>query len=243
MSMHETFIAAPFGNYIKNPEAISVTGTWTLFPQGNRFKSIVKTLRYDRENNGWVNRLGLPNPGLSVGLKKTWSNQVLSIAETSEDEFLIMEDMIPKRMNVEVNLSCPNLPENTVPKLIDNDSPMMFTALNENSVGRDWCIAKVSPLITEDELHHVVDKLNFRQIHLANTIPTEKGGLSGPALKPYVLQLIHYVRGMWGDRMTIIAGGGIRTEDDISEYMDAGADHISLGTVCFSPFKLRKLLR
>ena len=175
-----------------------------------------------------------------------WGSQILSIAETSEDEFIIMEDMIPKRMNVEVNLSCPNLPENTVPKLIDNDSPMMFTALhveNAGLIGRDWCIAKVSPFITGKELRHVVEKLNFRQIHLANTIPTEKGGLSGPALKPYVLQLIHYVRGMWGDRITIIAGGGIRTDDDVTEYMDAGANHISLGTVCFNPFKLRKLLR
>ena len=238
--MREIFIAAPFGNYIKHPNAISVTGTWTLYPQGNRFKSVVKTLRYDRKNNGWVNRLGLPNPGLRVGLEKTWGSQILSIAETSEDEFLIMADMIPNTMNVEVNLSCPNLPENTVPKLTDNDSPMMFTAFEKK---RDWCIAKVSPFITGKELRHVVEKLNFRQIHLANTIPTEKGGLSGPALKPYVLQLIHYVRGMWGDRMTIIAGGGIKTEDDVTEYMDAGANHISLGTVCFNPFKLRKLLR
>jgi dihydroorotate dehydrogenase len=151
-----------------------------------------------------------------------------------------MADMIPNTKSVEINLSCPNLPENTVPKLIDNDSPMMFTAFEKK---RDWCIAKVSPFITGKELHHVVEKLNFRQIHLANTIPTNKGGLSGPALKQYVLQLIHYVRGMWGDHITIIAGGGIRTEDDITEYMDAGANHISLGTVCFNPFKLRKLLR
>ena len=261
MLARETFIAAPFGNYIKNPEAISVTGTWTLHARGSRFRSIVKTLRYNRKEKGWVNQLGLPNPGLRVGLKKTWPNQVLSIAETSEDEFLIMEDMIPNTMNVELNLSCPNLPDSTIPNLIDNDSPMIFTAQSMNishpprpivvnhtimdslHISRKWCIAKVSPLITEDELHHVVDKLNFRQIHLANTIPTDKGGLSGPTLKQYVLQLIHYVRGIWGGHMTIIAGGGIRTEDDISEYMDAGADHISLGTVCFNPFKLRKLLR
>ena len=239
MLMRETFIAAPFGNYIKHPNALSVTGTWTLYPQGNRFKSVMKTLRYDKENNGWVNRLGLPNPGLRVGLEKTWGYHILSIAETSEDEFLIMADMIPNTKSVEVNLSCPNLPENTVPKLIDNDSPMMFTAFEKK---RDWCIAKVSPFITGKELHHVIEKLNFRQIHLANTIPTEKGGLSGPALRPYVLQLIRYIRGMWGDRMTIIAGGGIRTKRDISEYMDAGANHISLGTVCFNPLRLRKLL-
>ena len=129
--MRETFIAAPFGNYIKHPNALSVTGTWTLYPQGNRFKSGMITLRYDKENNGWVNRLGLPNPGLRVGLEKTWGYHILSIAETSEDEFLIMADMIPNTKSVEVNLSCPNLPENTVPKLIDNDSPMMFTAFEK----------------------------------------------------------------------------------------------------------------
>ena len=66
MLMRETFIAAPFGNYIKHPNALSVTGTWTLYPQGNRFKSVMKTLRYDKENSGWGNRLGVPNPGLRV---------------------------------------------------------------------------------------------------------------------------------------------------------------------------------
>ena len=234
----EIFIAAPFGNYITHPEAISVTGTWTLNPRGNRFKSIIKTLRYDRKEKGWVNQLGLPNSGLKVGLDKTWPNQVLSIAETSEDEFLIMEDMIPNTMNVEVNLSCPNLPESTVPKLLNNDSSKIFTS----SRMRDWCIAKVSPFISEKELEYVIDKLNFKQIHFANTIPTKKGGLSGPSLKPYVLQLIHYVRGIWGDAITIIAGGGIKTKNDISEYINEGANHVSLGTVCFNPIRLRKLL-
>ena len=244
---HKTFIAAPFGNYIKHPNAISVTGTWTLHARGNRFNSIIKTLRYNRKEKGWVNRLGLPNPGLQVGLRKTRKTHILSIAEIEKDDFSVMSDMIPNTMNVEVNLSCPNLPNSTVPKLTDNYSPYQFTTLSMESkyspklVGRDWCIAKVSPFITGEELHHVIEKLNFRQIHLANTIPIKKGGLSGPALKPYVLQLIHYVRGIWGNRVTIIAGGGIRTKRDISEYMDAGADHISLGTVCFNPFRLRKL--
>ena len=244
---YETFIAAPFGNYIKHPNAISVTGTWTLHARGNRFNSIIKTLRYNIKEKGWVNRLGLPNPGLQVGLRKTNENEILSIAEISKDDFSTMIKMIPNTMNVEVNLSCPNIPNSTVPKLTDNYSPYPFTTLSmadhsPKLVGRKWCIAKVSPFITGEELHYVIEKLNFRQIHLANTIPTKKGGLSGPALKQYVLQLIHYVRGMWGDHITIIAGGGIRTKRDISEYMDAGANHISLGTVCFNPLRLRKLL-
>ena len=239
MMSHEIFISAPFGNYIRHRNAITVTGTWTLNPRGNRFKSVIKTLRYDREEGGWVNRLGLSNPGLIVGLKKTWATHVLSIAETSEDEFLIMEDAIPIDINVELNLSCPNLTNHTVPKLLDNDSPKIFTS----SQTRDWCIAKVSPFISEKELEHVIEKLNFKQIHFANTIPTKKGGLSGPALKPYVSQLIRFVRTIWGDAITIIAGGGIQKKDDISEYINEGANHVSLGTVCFNPIRLRKLLR
>ena len=64
------FISAPFGNYIKHKNAISVTGTWTLNPRGNRLWSILTTLRYDFESRGWRNKLGLPNPGVKNGLHK-----------------------------------------------------------------------------------------------------------------------------------------------------------------------------
>ena len=60
---HETFIAAPFGNWIKPVGCVPVTGTYTLHPQGNRLWRILRTLRYDFKNQGWRNRLGLPNPG------------------------------------------------------------------------------------------------------------------------------------------------------------------------------------
>ena len=40
----------------------------------------------------------------------------------------------------------------------------------------------------------------------------------------------------------IIAGGGISEKEDIKRYIDLGADHISLGTVCFNPVKLGRLL-
>ena len=62
------FISAPFGNYVKPKGCISVTGTFTRNPQGNRLWSVLKTLRYNRKLGGWVNKLGLPNPGLLKGL-------------------------------------------------------------------------------------------------------------------------------------------------------------------------------
>ena len=57
------FISAPFGNYMTHPNALSVRGTFTYKPNGNRFYSIIKTLRYRRRLRGWANRLGLPHPG------------------------------------------------------------------------------------------------------------------------------------------------------------------------------------
>ena len=41
-----TFISAPFGNYLKFKNAVSVTGTWTYKPRPGLFKQVVKTLRY-----------------------------------------------------------------------------------------------------------------------------------------------------------------------------------------------------
>ena len=62
------FISAPFGNFIKNDKAISVTGSWTLAPRPGRFTQIIKTLRYTK--TGWRNKLGLRNPGIDHALKK-----------------------------------------------------------------------------------------------------------------------------------------------------------------------------
>ena len=62
-------------------------------------------------------------------------------------------------------------------------------------------------------------------------------------LRPYTLELIKLVRENWGDAVTIIAGGGIKNWQDIYQYLSKGADHVSLGTVCFNPLALRKILK
>ena len=62
------FIAAPFGNYIKTANTISVTGSWTIEQRKGRVLQILRTLRYTKR--GWVNKIGLRNPGFKIGLKK-----------------------------------------------------------------------------------------------------------------------------------------------------------------------------
>mgnify|MGYP001194703871 CR=1 FL=1 len=223
------FIAAPFGNYIRTKNSISVHGTFTLYPQGNRVWSVLKSLRPSKE--GWTNRLGLPNPGIAKGLFKASINDVISIAEVNRNEFQEMNKIIPQATSIELNLSCPNskiLPWDHIKQWPNKD--------------RKWCIAKMSPLTTPEEIEYVLNQ-GFRQLHFSNTLPHKKGGLSGKSLIPYTKRLINIVRDDFKSyNIEIIAGGGVTTKEDITEYINEGADHISIGSGWFRPLKMRKLI-
>ena len=229
--MNNFFIAAPFGNYIKPKGCIPVAGTFTLNARGNRFLAVAKTLRYNSAQGGWVNKLGLPNPGIRNGLEK--NPTVISIAEIDKGDFQRLNVLIPENQSIELNLSCPNLD-----KKLSWESAKCFTPNT-----RKWCIAKMSPLTTPEEIKFVVEYLGITQLHFSNTLPTIRGGLSGPMLRGYTTELIELARSEYGNSVEIIAGGGVSDFGSVTDYLSSGANHISLGSVCFNPFKLRKLLR
>jgi len=236
------FISAPFGNYIKPVGCIPVTGTFTLHPRGNRLWSVLKTLRYNRALGGWVNKLGLPNPGLRAGLERHIRGEVLSIAETERGDFQKMNHIIPLDQSLEINLSCPNI------ELLNNINGSSTLPIDDAKVfarvkSRKWCIAKLSPLISPEEIEFIIEEMGFRQLHFSNTLPVSGGGLSGVTLKPFTMKLIDVVRERWGDSIEIIAGGGVTEFGAVSDYLSAGANHVSIGSVCLNPFKLRKLLK
>jgi dihydroorotate dehydrogenase len=224
----KTFIAAPFGNYIKTSNTISVTGSWTIERRNGRIKQIVKTLRYTKK--GWINKIGLRNPGFDYGIKKHKKDEVFSIAGIEKDDWKVFAESIPNETNLEINMSCPNI-ENHFTTGIENFSYDT----------RQWYIGKISPLTTFDELEKYISEFNFKQIHACNTLPIDRGGLSGKELVPYTSKFIMHIKEYY-PHIEIIAGGGISEKEDIKRYIDLGADHISLGTVCFNPVKLGRLL-
>ena len=74
--MTKYFFAAPFGNYLKFTNAISVTGSWTVEPRPGLLWQIIKTLRYVPNASGgfgWRNKLGLRNAGIHKGLERRGS--------------------------------------------------------------------------------------------------------------------------------------------------------------------------
>ena len=229
------FISAPFGNYIQPSTALAVTGTWTRLPRPGRVKQILKTVRYSFKERGWVNRLGLRNTGISSAVEiHDNDREVLSIGAIEDNDWKRFIEIIPEDYNLEINLSCPNVDE------VEN----IDLRLLNNS--RKWCIAKIPPAPLFPTIsYHYVDALvdmGFKQIHACNAIKMERGGLSGKQVKDCSLDVIKYIKRVH-PHIETIGGGGITTQEDIQDYYNVGADHISLGSVCFTPWKLPALLR
>ena len=55
-------------------------------------------------------------------------------------------------------------------------------------------------------------------------------------LIPYTCNLIKQIQNKYPDTI-IIAGGGVRNWDTANVYLNLGADHLSISTLFFHPFK------
>jgi len=229
------FISAPFGNYLRFSNAISVTGSWTVEPRPGLAMQVAKTLRYVNTDGvwGWRNKLGLRNAGIHKGLERRRSFDVMSIAAIHKHDWINFDSILPELQNIEVNISCPNLDKNE-----DATSFAYFDSFPKFK--RYWCICKIPPTASNDLVDKIVDS-GYNQIHASNTLPSDKGGLSGKILVPHTLRLIEYIKTKH-PHVTVIAGGGITDKWHAHFYRDRGADHVSLGTVCFTPWKIKGII-
>jgi dihydroorotate dehydrogenase len=219
------FINPPFSNYLSFENTISIKGSYTLYPRDGLILQIIKTLRYSFFYSGWVNKIGLRNPGLDYAIKNYNNNSIVSIAILNKNEIPKIINKIPEDMNIELNISCPNAEKKMIDEGIDK-------FLNNK---RKWCIIKLSPNC-DIKLVDNYYKQGFRQFHCCNTFPIEGGGLSGKFLIPYSTKLIKNIKEKYNDTV-IIGGGGIKSKDEIDIYKKAGANHFSISTLCFNPYK------
>ena len=226
------YLAAPFGNHLTQTHMYSVMGTYTLHPRTGLLQQILKTLRYSFHYKGWTNKLGLRNSGIEEGIQKYCldpHHKLISIYGFNQKEWKELSKRT-KGLRIELNLSCPNIQGKGG---YNTSCPVELFDKN--------AIVKMSPLTTEKEIIMYMER-GVRNWHFSNTLPIAQGGLSGRTLMAYNKKLIKFTIGE--DRgAKIIGGGGIRNMADVRFYRDLGCSGVSLGTVCFWPFALRRFSR
>tara|TARA_Y100000741_G_scaffold296957_1_gene237771 strand:- start:1222 stop:1920 length:699 start_codon:yes stop_codon:yes gene_type:complete len=216
------FISPPFGNYINTSKTTPIRGSFTLNERPGKWMQILKTLRYI-PGVGWINKIGLRNPGIDYAVKTYKKGEIISIAIMDKKEIKPILDKIPEDMDIELNISCPNTEKHMI-------GSGLKPFLNSK---RNWCIVKLSPLEKSGTINNLYEE-GFRQFHASNTLPSLKGGISGKKIAPYTKITIKYIKSNWDDTI-VIAGGGIRTMKDVEEYKKIGADHFSVSSLCFNP--------
>lgn len=216
------------------------------------------TPRIAETPSGMLNAIGLQNPGLEEVLAKKlpWLEKefptlpvIANVAGSCEEDYVEVCQQIGKAKNVqaiELNISCPNVRHGgiafgTVPEVAYSltkackavtDLPI-YVKLSPN-VTDIVPIAKAVEDAGADGFSMINTLLGMR-IDLKTRKPllaNQTGGLSGPAIKPVAIRLIHQVAQQ--TKLPIIGMGGIQDEEDVLEMMMAGASAIAIGTLNFT---------
>ncbi len=231
--------------------AVCLKGT-TLEPRlGNKPHRIAETA------NGMLNSIGLQNPGTEIvideimpSLKKNETKFIINISGSSVEEY----GEIAKHFDdsdidaIEINISCPNVKEGGV--AFGNDPEMSFRVVEicrKNTTKP--IITKLSPNQTDiaknaarcidagsDGLA-VINTVTGMAVDIETRKPVignNRGGLSGPSIKPIALLKVHQVYQVSKKHnVPIIGQGGITSANDALEFIIAGAATIGVGTALF----------
>lgn len=220
-------ISPPFGNWLNRPYATSVRGSFTWEARRGLLYHTLKSLRPVK--GGWVNQIGLRNPGLRRAAFDP--RCIYSLVGLADGDWERMLDFAPNDMTPEVNLGCPNVHEYGIPPAVLRVYCEKFHTV----------IAKLPPTEMVDDMAAMCVEAGVKYLHLCNTLPTERGGESGAPLFYRVLPIVERLAYRHRE-IEVIAGGGIYGPAQLHAYRIAGATHFSLATVWFTPWRVAKIL-
>lgn len=201
--------------------------------------------------SGVLNCIGLENPGGDAFIHDVLPTMahhtvplIANISASSIKEFATLADKVsvPGVAAIEVNVSCPNVENEGMTFGID---PKVVESVTKavKAVTTLPVIVKLSPNVTDiAEIARAVEAGGGDSVSLINTllgmainVRTRRpvlgntyGGLSGPAVKPVALRMVHQVS--QAVSIPIIGLGGIVSGTDVIEFMLAGASCVQVGT-------------
>jgi dihydroorotate dehydrogenase (NAD+) catalytic subunit len=205
-------------------------------------------------SSGLLNSIGLDNDGIDAFLEKhldyllgLGTAVIVNIAGHDIAEFGVMAKKLSPFKQiaaVELNISCPNVSGG-----VDFASNPKMTAQVVSQV-RAACdlpiIAKLTPNVTSVvEIAAAAAEAGADAVTLVNTfqgmavnwrkrkpiLGNVLGGLSGPAIKPLALRIVHQVSR--AVKIPIIGVGGIQSIDDVMDFLVTGASAVQIGTANF----------
>lgn len=204
---------------------------------------------------GILNCVGLQNPGIDrfiaeqiPFLRQHDTAIIANVSGNTVEEYCGMIEKISDADVdlIEMNISCPNvkcggMAFGTQPGMVEE----VVSAAKKYA--KKPLIVKLSPNVTDiAEIARAAVASGADALSLINTLlgmridvdsrkpvlSNVMGGMSGPAVFPIAVRMVHQVRQV--TRVPIIGMGGIRSGRDIVEMMLAGADAIAIGTAMFA---------
>ena len=239
--------------------AVAVKGLFLDEREGHPPTRIVET------PSGMLNAIGLQGIGVRrfvaeklPPLRAHGAVVIVNICGSTLDEYAEVAQILDDADGVgalELNISCPNIKQGgmmfgcslqgthdvvaavrrvtrlpIVPKLTPNVADVASFAAAARDAGAD-AVSLVNTFLA------MAIDVETRRPKLSNVV----GGLSGPAIRPIAVRMVHECR--QAVDLPIIGMGGIMTAEDALEFIIAGATAVQVGTANFvDPFVWDKLL-
>src|SRR5690554_3158559 len=178
--------------------------------------------------------------GGNIGKNKTTPN------ENAVDDYLICFDKLFDYVDYfVVNVSSPNTPNlrELQEKKPLTDLLQRLQDRNNSKVKRKPILLKIAPDLTDDQLLDIIDIVSVTNIDgviatnttiardgLSSVNKSEIGGLSGKPLTKRATEVIRFLSEKSNNAFPIIGVGGIHSEEDALEKLNAGASLIQLYT-------------
>src|SRR4051794_27079276 len=239
--------------------AIVSKGLFLAAREGHPAPRIVET------PSGMLNAIGLQGIGAQrfvdekmPELRARGATVIVNVCGTTIDEYAEVSRIVSQAEGVgaiELNISCPNIKEGGIQFGCSLDGTFdVVSAVRK--VTRLPVIPKLTPNVTDvASFARAAEEAGADAVSLVNTflamvidvetrrprISNGMGGLSGPAIRPIAVRMVHECRQTV--KIPVIGMGGISDARDALEFMIAGAAAVQVGTANFvDPLIWSKLL-
>ncbi len=214
---------------------------------------------------GMLNSVGLQNPGLNYVLEhelplmaSKGASIIANVAGDEPEDYVYLCRALQNTavQVIELNLSCPNVKSGCI---IFGTQPAAIETLTSACVAVSdkpiW--VKLTPNVTSiSATAEAARRGGASAVSLINTLMgmaidletrrpilrNNTGGYSGPGIKPVALRMVNEV--YRNVDIPIVGMGGIRSADDVLEFLMAGASAVQIGTATLiDPYLPSKILR